>query len=100
MKQTVKKVRSYLKVDKAMVCINDTIHVSLKQVQALGYDNPQALLGNEITVVYYAIDEEMINKAKCTKDNTIVKSFEVEASAEDIRLIKAANAGFRTFALS
>lgn len=100
MKQLIKKVRSYMKDDRTMVCINDTIHLSLKQIAALGYSNIQALIGNEITVVYYALDEEMVNKAKCTKADTIVKSFEIEASADDIKMQKAVNAGFKVFALS
>lgn len=100
MKQLVKKVRSYMRNEKPMVCINDTIHVSLKQVTALGYSNPQALIGNEVTVEYYKTGDELLNGAKCTKDNQIVKSFEVEASAEDIKMSKAVNAGFKVFALS
>lgn len=89
-----------MKVDRAMVCINDTIHLSLKQIEALGYSNPQALLGNEITVVYYAVGDKMVNEKDCTKADTIVKSFEIEASAEDIKMLKAVNAGFKVFALS
>lgn len=100
MKQLIKKVRAYMKGDRAMVCINDTIHLSLKQLTALGYTNPQALIGNEITVVFYALDEEMVNKAKCTKADTIVKSFEIEATSDDIKMQKAVNAGFKVFALS
>lgn len=101
METIVKKVRSYTKgEDKAMVCINDEIHVSLKQVQALGYQTPQSLLGNKITVEYYKTGDKLLNDKECTKDNTIIKSFEVEASSKDIDMAKAANAGFKIFALS
>ena len=102
----VSKTRTYVRpateksAERSMVCINDTVHVSLKQLGSLGYTNAQALIGNKVNVDFYAKDEEMFNGAKCTKDDTIVKSFEVEASTQDIALAKAVNAGMRGVILS
>lgn len=100
MELTVKKVRSFVRDEKASVCINDTIYLSQKQLESVGYNNPQALIGNKLTIEYYKTGDKLITGSECTKDNMIVKSFSIEASASDITLAKAANAGFRSFSMS
>ncbi len=92
--QVIKTVRTFIKgEDKAMVCINNTIYLSQKQVSAIGYKNPKALIGSSISVEYYKVGEELVNGAKCTKADTIIKDFSVEDTAEDIKFAKMANAG-------
>lgn len=100
----VKTIRTYARtnkagVEKSMVCINDTIHLSAAQLKASGYPNPRAAIGNTINVVYFAVGEDLLNKddkglaVKCDKADSIVKSFTIEESAQDIQFAKMANAG-------
>lgn len=97
MSTKITSVRTYTKGEgesaKQLVCINNNIHISQKQLNGLGYKNPKALIGSEISVVFYKEGEEMFNKQKCSKADTIVKSFEITDSAEDLRYAKLANAG-------
>ena len=100
----IKTIRTYTRtnkfgVEKAIVCINDTIHLSSAQLKASGYSNPKAAIGNVLNVEYFAVGENLLNKddagvlVKCDKADSIVKSFTIEESAEDLRFAKMANAG-------
>lgn len=90
----VTSVRTYMsKSEKAMVCINGSIHVSQKQLDGLGYRHAVALQGETINVEFYAEGENMINGQQCTKADTILKSFSVSISENDLKLAKAANFG-------
>lgn len=95
----IKGIREYSRTKKdgtikEMVCINDTIHLSKEQLKACGYSNPRAIIGNKMNVTFYQENELLIDKVtKCTKADTIVKSFDIEQSVLDIQFAKLANAG-------
>ena len=101
----VKTVRSYTRttksgVEKSMVCVNDTIHISTAQLASAGYTNARAIIGNTMEVEFYAVGEDLLNKdaatglpMKCTKADSILKSFTIQESALDLQFAKMANAG-------
>lgn len=97
---TANKVRVYQRprpdgTQRTMVCINDTVHVSTKQTEGLGFHNPQSIVGNELNVEFYKKDEKMFNGQACTDDNKIVKTIEIKLGEFDQKMAKAHNAGFR-----
>jgi hypothetical protein len=76
------------------VVINNEIYLSAKQLANAGYKNPKAAIGCQLSVEYYAVGDLLLDKiSKCTKDNTLIKSFTIEDGEDDIRLAKMANAG-------
>lgn len=92
----IKLVRTYTKgqgeAAKKMVCINNEIHLSQKQLDGLGYSVPHALIGGKIEAEYYAEGEKLLNGDKCTKADTIVKDFQIEDNEKlnNMRLMAAA----------
>ena len=75
-----------------MVCLNDKIYLSQKQLTGVGFRNPHATKGCNIDVTFYKKGDKMFNDVECTSDETIVKDFSLESAIQDVTFGKAANA--------
>lgn len=97
MSQEIKSVRTFDKgtedAPKVIVCINQNIFISAKQLAMQGYKNAKALIGANIDVEFYKKGEELINGVKCSDDNKIVKQFTIEHSESALKYAGLANEG-------
>lgn len=73
----------------------NAIHLSAKQVRtgAEIKGNFRSLEGSTLTVDFFAKGEAMLNGVECTKDQTIIKTFEFEEAVDMQKLGKAAAKG-------
>ena len=81
----ITSIRTSVKEDRTLAIIRvegqeKPIFLTAKQVEAAtGLSrNFSVLKGSDINVTYYKVDEELRNGEKCTKENTIIKEFDIE----------------------
>ena len=103
--KNITNVRTFVKEDGTTMAViriegsDDPIFLSAKQIMSASglKNNFSVLRGSKIAVTYYKVDEELVGGAKCTKDNTIVKEFEIELSDSIQKIAQAAAFGVSMF---
>lgn len=79
----------------------DPIFLTAPQIKsACGLNNNFHLLkGGDLDVEFYKTGEQLISGAECTKDDSIVKSFELTMPESMTKLAMAASVGFSSISL-
>lgn len=101
----ITKVRTKVKQDGSVLAIfslegqDNPVFLTGKQVQAACglRNNFSVLKDSDLSVEYYSKGDTLISGAECTKDGTIVKSFEIELSPRLAGIASAAAFGASMF---
>ncbi len=89
----ITSINAYLKGEKPMVCLNGSIHLSQKQLTGKGFAHPILLRGATIEVEFFKKGDILLNEAECTKDDIIVKEFEILPAQRVLDLMVAGAVG-------
>jgi len=101
----ITQVRTKVKQDGSVLAIfnlegkDNPVFLTGKQVHAAcGLSNNFSVLkGSDLSVEYYSKGDTLVSGAECTKDKTIVKSFEIELSDKLSGIASAAAFGASMF---
>ena len=55
------------------------------------------LIGGKLNADFYAEGEKLFNEAACTKDGTIIRSYDIELPSAAQEMVTAVKAGFTTY---
>lgn len=98
--------RTSVKEDKTLAIFSiegkdQPVFLTAKQVKAAcGVDrNFHLLKGGNLDVTYYKIGDKLTNGSDCTKDDTIVKEFTLEAPEKLAMMLMGATAGMSMFSM-